>query len=149
MRLKKTLRINNVLGRSGYSRLLSHARALGELDAQLQKLIPAPLNEHCRILSLQDGVLTLAADSPVWTARLRFHGAQLVKQFSRQPAVTVRTVRVRVRPPHVHRPQPAAPRLSSPCSPANAEVLQQTASTLSDPDLKSALLRLARRYQHR
>ena len=97
MRLNKPLKINKLLGKSDFSRLLSRARALGELNAVLQDLLPTPLNEHCRIVNLRDGVLYLSADSPVWAARLRFHGAQLVKQLARDHTVRLRTVRVRVR----------------------------------------------------
>ena len=78
MRSNKPLRINNVLGKSEISRLLSRARALRKLDVVLHDLIPPPLNEHCHILSLQDATLTLAADSPVWAARLRYQATQLV-----------------------------------------------------------------------
>lgn len=144
MRSNKPLRINNVLGKSEISRLLSRARALRKLDVVLHDLIPSPLNEHCRILSLQDATLTLAADSPVWAARLRFQATQLVKQLSNSQTVRLRTVNVRIRPPDglpVTRTPGNRPRLSRRAT----YTLKQTARNVADPELKAALLRLANR----
>lgn len=145
MRSHPASRIGSLLGKSKASRLLDQARALAELDALLERLIPPPLNEHTRVLAVRDTTLVLAADSPVWAARLRFHTPRLVKQLRDDPAVRLRTVRVRVRPAD---PPEAAPRhlpgarlLSS----SNADTLQQTARSISDTGLKAALMRLASR----
>ncbi|NNG12005.1 MAG: DUF721 domain-containing protein, partial [Halobacteria archaeon] len=107
-----------------------------------------PLNEHCRVLSLRDSTLVLAADSPVWAARLRFHTPPLVKQLRNQQAVKVRTVQVRVRPPDT--PQVAEINLPGPrrLSARNADTLRQTACSVSDPGLKAALMRLASRKRY-
>ncbi len=148
MRSSAPARIGNLLGRSQASRLLAQARALKELDTLLDRLIPAPLSAHSRILSLRDATLVLAADSPVWAARLRFHTPQLVKQLRDNQAVKVRTVQVRVRPPDT--PQAAEISLPGPrrLSAKNADALQQTAYSVSDPGLKAALMRLASRRKY-
>ncbi len=148
MRSSAPSRIGNLLGRSAASRLLAQARAFKELDALLERLIPPPLNDHSRVLSLRDATLVLAADSPVWAARLRFHTPQLVKQLRNNPAVRVRTVQVRVRPPQ----SPPAARISLPAprqlSARNVNTLQQTARSVSDPGLRAALMRLASRRKY-
>ena len=144
MHSSKPLRIAKLLGRSEISRLLSRARALRDLDVRVHELIPAPLNDHCRILSLRDDTLTLAADSPVWAARLRFHTTRLVKQLSADQAVILRTVRVCVRPQErgaVTRSVPGKPLISR----KNSHTLKQGARKVTDPDLKAALERLASR----
>ena len=97
--MNKPLQINKLLGGSPHARLLSRARALLQLESRLHALLPAPLTEHCRILSIRDTTLVLAADSPVWAARLRFHTPLLLKQLARIQAVRLRRVRIRVRPP--------------------------------------------------
>lgn len=146
MRSNKPLRINKLLGNSEISRLLSRARALRKLDAIVYNLIPSPLNDHCCILSLRADILTLAADSPVWAARLRFHTTQLVKQLSSDQTVNLRTVRVRVRPPE--RPPVGRSASSKPLiSRKNSHTLKQGARKVTDPELKAALVRLARRGQ--
>jgi len=141
--MNKPVRIGKFTGGGLYTQLLSRARKLMALDAHLHALIPPPLNEHCSVLSIRDGTLMLAADSPVWAARLRYYTSQLVKQLSGRQTVTVRTVRIRVHPPEkpfvARRRQPAS-RLTS----RNATLLRQAAGSVTDPGLKSALLRLAR-----
>jgi hypothetical protein len=149
MRSSAPARIGKLLGRSAASRLLAEARVLKELDGLLDRHIPPPLNDHSRVLSLRDATLVLAADSPVWAARLRFHTPQLVKQLRDNPAVKVRTVQVRVRPPQSL--QVAETGLPKPrqLSASNADALQQTARSVSDPGLKAALMRLASRRRRR
>jgi hypothetical protein len=141
--MNKPVRIGKYTGGGLYAQLLSRARELMALDARLHALIPAPLNEHCSVLSIRDGTLVLAADSPVWAARLRYYTSQLVNQLSGRQTVTVRTIRIRVHPPEksfVARHRQPALRLTS----RNAMLLRRAAGSVTDPGLKSALLRLAR-----
>jgi hypothetical protein len=145
MRSNKPFQIGNLLDRSEASRLLSRARALGELDALVHGLIPSPLNGHCRVLAMRDDTLIVAADSPVWAARLRYQTSQLVKQLAGVSSVNLRTIQVRVRPsgPRLtgHAFAQARPALSR----RNSMVLTQAARSVSDAGLKAALLRLAAR----
>jgi hypothetical protein len=142
--MNNPLQINNLLGRSQYSRLVSQTRILAALETLLQELLPEPLKAHCHLLAIRDETLVLAADSPVWAARLRFHAPQLVKQLNRSQTVKLRTIRIRVRPPE--RLVPAARRKTTIHRSKNSTAaLQQVAQTVSDPGLKSALLRLANR----
>lgn len=119
-----------------------------DLDIIVHELLPAPLNDHCRVLTIRDKNLVLAADSPVWAARLRFHTHQLLQQLSRHRAVKLGTVRIRVRPPDKQavpdRRQPPRRLLAS-----SSTALKQTAQAISDPELKTALLRLASRHHTR
>ena len=147
--MNKPLRIDKLLGGSKYASLLQRVRALTALDAQLRELLPAPLNQHCRLLAVRDDTLVLAADSPVWASRLRFHAPQLVKQLSRLHAVKLRTVRVRVRPPEASATAPPTRRAANRCGAAGTAAIQQAAQTVSDPELKTALLRLAGRSINR
>jgi hypothetical protein len=142
--MNNPLRINNLLGRSQYSRLVSQTRILIATESLLQELLPDPLKAHCHLLAIREETLVLAADSPVWAARLRFHAPQLVKQLKRSQTVKLRTIRIRVRPPE--RQIPAAPREATISRSKNSTAaLQQVAQTVSDPGLKTALLRLANR----
>jgi hypothetical protein len=142
--MNNPLQVKKLLGGSQYSRLVSQARALLGLDGLVQELLPDALKTHCRVLSVRDETLVLAADSPVWAARLKFHSSQLVKQLNRQQTVKLRTVRIRVRPPEK---RVATERRNAPLKLgiSSATALRQAADSVSDPDLKSALLRLANR----
>jgi hypothetical protein len=142
--MNNPLQVKKLLGGSQYSRLVNRARALVGLNALVQELLPETLKAHCRVLSVRDETLVLAADSPVWAARLKFHSSQLVKQLNRQQTVKLRTVRIRVRPPEK---QLVTERRNTPLKLGinSATALRQAADSVSDPDLKSALLRLANR----
>lgn len=147
--MNKPLRIDKLLGGSKYASLLKRARAQMALEAQVRELLPAPLSEHCRLLAVRDETLVLAADSPVWASRLRFHAPLLVKQLSRLRGVNLRTIRVRVRPPEATAATPDLRRTANRCGTAGTAAIQQAAQTVSDPELKTALLRLAGRSSTR
>ena len=142
--MNSPLQINKLLLGSQYSRLVPQARALMALETQLQALLPESLRAHCRLLAIREDTLVLAADSPVWATRLRFHAPQLVKQFNRSQTVKLHTIQIRVRPPE--RIVPTQRRKSMSLRSKNSTTaLQQVAQTVSDPGLKTALLRLANR----
>ena len=143
--MNKPVKVNNLLRSGPISSLLARARKLQELDAQVHAMLPVALQPHCHVLSLHDRILVLAADSPVWAARLRFHAPKLVKQLSRQQVVAVRTVRIRVRPPDKTMTSNSKSVRDQHQGHLRAAALKQAAQTISDPRLKSALLRLSRR----
>jgi len=88
--------------------------------------------------------MVLAADSPVWAARLRFQAPQLVKQLTQHLSGKRCTIQVRVRPPETTLvPPPLKPGIRPGIQ--GIAALQQVAQTVSDPELKTALLRLANR----
>ena len=145
--MRKPLKINKLFA-GNLARLRARAHALSELEDRLHTLLPAPLNQHCHLLAVrEDNTLVLAADTPVWAVRLRFQAPQLVKQLSRHQNVTRFTVHVCVRPPKPSRPLPRQPRMRR--SASGADVLQQAAYSISDPGLKTALLKLAGRHTQR
>ena len=121
-----------------------------KLQVLVQNLLPEPLNTHCRVLAVRDETLILATNSPVWAARLRFHAPLLVKQLSDRGTVKLRTVRVRVRPPEkALAPPPVRRQAALRPGKSGVAALQQAAQTISDPGLKTALLRLANRENFR
>ena len=147
--MNNPLQINKVSG-GKYAYLVRRARTLMELGVLLQELLPAPLNEHCRVLAIKDETLIIATHSPVWAARLRFHAPLLVKQLSNHQTVKLRTVRVRVRPPEkALAPPPVRRQAALRPGKSGVAALQQAAQTISDPGLKTALLRLANREDFR
>ncbi len=146
--MNNPIKINSLLKSGVHSRLLARARLLAELDAQLQTLLKAPLRQHCRVLALREPVLVLAADSPVWAARLRFCAAQLIRQFSLPRSLHLNSIRVRVRPA-----EPAATDLQ--VRPGNrrsrrgSAAIQLAADTVSDAELKTSLRKLASHLDRR
>ena len=128
--------------------LLARARVLAILDRQLRSLLEAPLRDHCQVLALRDRELVVAADSPVWAARLRFHSRQLARQLSRHHSVPVHTVRIRARPIRGET-TPARQLPVRRGGPEGKRALLQAVHTVSDPELKTALRNLASHYPAR
>jgi hypothetical protein len=146
--MNQPLKINKLLGSGILASLLARSRELRRLDILLAELLPAPLNAHCRILSIRNSILVLAADSPVWAARLRFHAPQLEKHLAEHLAGKRQTIHVRVRPPETDLPpEPHKPVI--PLGRQGKSALHQVAQSVSDPELKTALLRLANRDRRR
>ncbi len=124
-------------------RLLDHSRALAQLDQALRKALPEPLNEHCHVINLRGQTLTLAADSPAWATRLRYQSRTVLQHLTRLQSVTVRTIQVRIAPEQPTKQK--KPKRHAHLSATNAQLLQQTANSLSDPRLRAALLKVASR----
>ena len=142
--MKQPLKINKLLGAGVLAGLLARSRELGKMDILLAALLPAPLNSHCRVLSIRNSILVLAADSPVWAARLRFQAPQLAKQIGQHLSGKSCKIHVRVRPPETAlTPPPRKPGIRPGIQ--GIAALQQAAQSISDPQLKTALLRLANR----
>jgi hypothetical protein len=147
MKKNQPASIGSILGDSQAARLMAGASALAKLDAMVHDLLPPPLDEHCRVMSLRGDALVMAVDSPVWAARLRFHAPKLVKQLAGIQTVKLRTVQVRVRP--VDPPPAPQQKLNTPgLTAGNALALEQTAQGVSDAGLKAALLRIAARKRN-
>jgi len=142
--MKQPLNISKLLATGRLAGLLEQARVLREMDALLEGLLPPPLNSHCRILSMGNNALTVAADSPVWAARLRFHAPQLADQLAQRLPGRRCAINVRVRPGETSHPVLQRRPATRPGA-QGAAALQQAAQTVSDPELKTALLKLANR----
>jgi len=91
----------------------------------------------------------VAADSPVWAARLRYETSRLVKQLAGVSSVKLRTIQVRVRASESHLTGGRSAHVRQTLSSRNSTVLKQAADSVSDAGLKAALLRLASRCQGR
>lgn len=144
MRSSKPSPIRSLLENSEAARLISRARALGQLDALVHELIPPPLNQHCRVLALRDDTLIIAADSAAWAARLRYQSPQLARLLNVVSSLNLRNVQVRVRGGDPV-PDRRAATARQAVSDGNSLALKRTARTITDARLKSALLRLAGR----
>ena len=127
--------------------LVERGRLLIRLTESIRACLPLPCAEHCRVANCDDGQLVIAADSPAWSARLRFHAPELTRQLKHQYGLEIRRVRVVVSPaietltPKRH--------LRRDLSHKSAELLHQTAAGIEDPGLRAALLRLACRGRKR
>lgn len=79
-------------GHTGVARRYETASRITEVWAQL---LPAELAQHCRVVDLSGGLLTVEADSPSYSYELRISSHQLVEHLRRGcPAAKVRAIKV-------------------------------------------------------
>ncbi|MDR2195147.1 MAG: DUF721 domain-containing protein [Gallionellaceae bacterium] len=120
-------------------RLSGEADRLLSLQHRYEKLAPASLVRSSRVMQLEQGTLSIAADNGAVAAKLRQLAPDLVRQF-RDDGCEVSEIRVRVQvsvPPRRRRSSVI------PLSDAGRERMLKTLEGLHDSPLKSALRQLA------
>jgi predicted nucleic acid-binding Zn ribbon protein len=87
----------DALAKVGAELGLAPGGAHGTLEARWDEVMGADVGAHARLVSLRDGVLTVAVDDPIWATQLRYLEPAIVTRATALlgPAVVVR-VRVRV-----------------------------------------------------
>jgi len=137
--------VHNILTGPGHlAALREHCSRLDEISAVVEANLPAPMNRHCRVANVTDGVLVLVSAGTGWSTRLRFHAPQLLDALRARPGLGhLREIRVRPAPPKAVE---AGEALRIPHLPAQAaRHLRAAADAISAPALRAALLRLASR----
>ena len=76
--------------------LLVRAEELAVLNRQFAECVGPPLSSHCRLANVNGGTVILHADSPVWSARLRYQLPRVLEWLNKHHAKAV-LVRAEVR----------------------------------------------------
>jgi hypothetical protein len=119
--------------------LSARARELENLDQQLRRSLPPPLNERLRYAGLRGTRATLLAPSPTWASRARMAQPKILAAL-RALGVPAETILVKV---VTAPPPPAEPLASVPLSAASARHLRAAAKAIADPELQALFLELA------
>lgn len=145
MRKTEPISLNRLIGgRQGpLSGLLDHSKQIRRLTLLLRQQLPANMAAHCRVANLRNDTLILAADSPAWSSKLRFHADNLLKTLNKKYDLGAKNVRIIVVPEAALPKQ--KPLHRTPISAATASLLEQCAESEHDPALREALLKLSRR----
>jgi hypothetical protein len=110
------------------------------LLAEVRRLLPDDLAEHCLAARLRERQLILHTDSPVWATRLRFFATNLISLL--QPDYsTVTEIRIK---PLIKRSEPAVPAHPPRHSDVGAAIVADSALDTAHPPLREALERLSR-----
>lgn len=129
---------------SPLGRLVAAGRHQDAADAALQEFLEEPLKGRVRVARAGGETLTLVADSPAWSARVRYLTPQILDHLrSRLENPRLNRVQIVTRP--TESPRPAPPRPRPRLSSRAAALLTCVARTSDNPALAAALERLAAR----
>lgn len=136
--------VRDLLARPGtpFAQAVHHSRYVRGVAAAVSGALTPALRDHCRLANVRRDCLVLQVDSPSWATRLRFELPGLLASLRGRQQLQVSHATVRVRAVE-HGESGQAPGAAK-ISPTAAACLQATAQSIAHPDLRSALLRLAR-----
>ena len=143
-------------------RFIIQAKKLAQYSQLLQQILPIECHNHVEVANIRNQNLMLITDSPVWTTRLRQLCPQIL-QFIRENSVIIDTgnkktqiihhiqISTRYNPAYARQTDFRQQQISSErerqqprISKKTAELISQSANSMSHQPLKTALLRVAR-----
>lgn len=125
--------------------LLTQEKANNTLLVRIRQNVPSTLAEHCLGAVLQDNQLLIFVESSAWASKLRFLSRGLCQKM-RKEGVPIDKVVARV---FLHgQLKPKKKRVSKrELTASNAALINQTAESIADPELRAALKRLSNHRQ--
>lgn len=112
---------------------------LGRLQTKLRDYLGPPLNGHVIIANYRQETLAIHTDSAAWTTRLRYRTRDIQRLFQ-DDLPGIKTISIK-NPPIETRSQTT--RQAAKASPRTVEAIHKVAVGMTDPPLRSALLRIA------
>lgn len=131
---KKNAALNN---------LMQRAKLLEKLNLEFQRHLPAQFSAHCRLANIDNGTIIVHVDNASYASLLRFQSPNLCQTLASELKLNIQSMKVKVRP--IHHANPASMTNSLALPKSAASILQQTAASIDDGSLKSALEKLAKR----
>ena len=123
--------------------LLERAREVEETADKVRNALPPQLGTHVRTVRINQKMVVIYADSPAWASRIRYLAGQIIRAL-RDKGVLVDGVKAAVLVPESPRRTRLKRHKPRRLSAENARLIQASAEAIRDPELKSAMLRLAR-----
>ncbi len=108
----------------------------------LTQILPQPLHEHCQVANINNRVITISTDNAVWATQLRYQHQTITKALQASPNFKqIEFVKIRLSPPKTQKVKPCrTPLMSATVS----DTINASANSVTNPQLKEALLRLAK-----
>ena len=138
-------RLANCLPDSLRSALSGRVDENSRLSHAWHACVAEPLASHAHPVRYAAGLLFVHVNTPAWASRLRYEKPALLARLRASPAFRdIGDIHFRVVPLEPMVTNARKPPQPSRLSPQAAEVVAQTAATITDPALREALGRLAR-----
>jgi hypothetical protein len=123
-------------------RLIQQSKQLAGINARLRAQLGSPLAEHVTLANISGNTAVLHVDSSPWLAKLHYLQPVLLEKLA---SYGVKRLQLKVK--H-HENQPVKKRPRRPAlSKESAELLAATASSITDPALGQALMRLSKHQE--
>tara|TARA_R110001583_G_scaffold173287_1_gene327233 strand:- start:77401 stop:77844 length:444 start_codon:yes stop_codon:yes gene_type:complete len=124
-------------------KIAQRAQELNHLNFILQQVMPPQFTTHCLLANINNQTIIVHTDNASYASLLRFQATTLCKAISEHTSQNVTKLEVKVKPSF----QKIQPTNAHPITlPSNAaDSLSQTAESLDDGPLKTALQKLAQR----
>lgn len=127
-----------------FEQTIQRGRTLRLLWDRLQSMLDPDLAAHCQLLNLRSGIAIIACDATAWATRLRFQIPTLLEALRQLSGLEeLRDIQIRLQP--VTQAPLQQPKSRATLSSHGAYCLRQCANSVTDPDLRRALERLAER----
>ena len=127
------------------SSVITGANRLIQIKIIASQALDEQVADHLAVAKMENGVLTLIADSPVWATRIRYMQNEIINRLKNY-AITksIFKISVKVRPFSHSYQQKKRQQNQLYLSQSSADKMLETIKTISDPELKSALLRITK-----
>ncbi len=123
--------------------LLKKARQLDALTKILRASLPQACQQHVEVAGIRDQQIILLTDSPVWVSRLRLYTQGILEMLEEYADIKLTGIKIKpsfnkkiVKKEIVRSPRTLNKRSST--------LINQTADSISDPELRRALYNLAK-----
>ena len=120
--------------------LADRAQALDALDRQLRQSLPVELAQRVRLANVRQGRLVFLVRSASLSTALRLHTPELLRA-AREAGVEASALIVKVATMQTVPPDPTPPK--PPLSSTARDQLRAAADSVTDPELRDQLLRMA------
>ena len=126
-------------------RVLRKALELQKMTQAIKATLPLDCHSHIDVAGIRENQLILLTDSSVWQTRLRMFSQTILEALYQHTGIQLSRVKIKLAPPKrvIEPDAPPARNLSA----GSAAVIDQTANCISDPELRQAMLRLAKRVK--
>lgn len=124
-------------------KLRQRCQLLEQLNHLFQRSLPAQFSAHCRLVNIDNGTLIIHTDNASYASLIRFQAPALCKTLSNELNMTIHSMQVKVRP--AYQLDTKQTTNSFTLSESSASLLQQTADSMENSSLKTALEKLAKR----
>jgi hypothetical protein len=141
---KKLKSINSIYHKNSVlSKLSERAQHLSELNYLLQQTLPPQFSAHCRLANVRNKTIVIHTDKPSFATLIRFQAPALCKTLSAGFNQAFDKIEIKVKPHYL--PLQSTEKNNLKISESVATTLEQTAESIDDGPLKTALEKLAKR----